>query len=233
MDDDGGANGILGTVLLFCSMMQEEKDRTQQRYIFFAGYLLLLLTGIFLLLTKGKEESFLILNAHHSAWLDHFFILYTNLGDGLFAVSLSVLFFFVFKKRKLALTILFAFALTGIITQIIKPLVESPRPETFFSPRWLPFFIRDVIHTGNSSFPSGHTATAFAVAGVLALYYKNGWLQILFLLLAVAVGFSRIYLSQHFLTDVLAGSFIGVAGAIVCVYWCRNIREEKLLIKKK
>jgi membrane-associated phospholipid phosphatase len=76
--------------------------------------------------------------------------------------------------------------------------------------------------------------SAFAAATVLALYCKNSsMLQVLFLILAVAVGFSRIYLSQHFLPDVLAGSLIGVAGGWLCVYWCRNIREEKLVLRKR
>jgi membrane-associated phospholipid phosphatase len=56
---------------------------------------------------------------------------------------------------------------------------------------------------------------------------------LLLLLLAVLVGYSRIYLSQHFLADVVAGSFIGVAGGVLCVYWCRNIHEDKLWFKKK
>jgi membrane-associated phospholipid phosphatase len=214
-------------------MMHEVKDRLKLSGAFFTGYLLFLIPGILLLLIKGKEGSFLALNFYHNQQLDYFFALYTNLGDGVCAVLLSLFLFFALKKKKAGLTVLFAFALTGIITQIIKPLVESPRPETYFSPRWLPFFIRDIIHTGNSSFPSGHTATAFAVASVLALYSKNISLHIALLLLAVAVGFSRIYLSQHFLQDVLAGSFIGVLGGMLCVYWCRNINEAKLGFKKK
>lgn len=207
--------------------------RIKQHNIFFIAYLFVLIPGSILLLSKGKAESFLILNAWHTKWLDELFIRYTELGNGFTAVALSLFFFFVLKKRNLGLTLLFAYALTGIAAQIIKPLVESPRPETYFSPQWLPFFIKEIIHTGKSSFPSGHTVTAFAVASVLALYYKNNMLHVLFLILAVAVGFSRIYLSQHFLTDVLAGSFIGVAGGIVCVHWCRDLSDEKLLFKKK
>ena len=146
---------------------------------------------------------------------------------------ISTFFFFVLKKRNLGLTLLLAYSSTGILAQIIKPLVEAPRPETYFAPQWLPFFIKEIIHTGTSSFPSGHATSAFATAGVLALFFKDKWVHILLLLLAVQVGFSRIYLAQHFLTDVLAGSLIGVAGGILCVHWCRNIKEESLVYKKK
>jgi membrane-associated phospholipid phosphatase len=54
----------------------------------------------------------------------------------------------------------------------------------------------------------------------------------LLLVAAALVGFSRIYLAQHFLTDVLAGSLIGVAGGLLCAYLARNINENKLVFKK-
>jgi membrane-associated phospholipid phosphatase len=224
--------GLLKTVLLFCRMMNDTTGRSKH-ISFFIAYLFVLAPGIFLLLSQGKSKSFLILNAFHTDWLDRFFICYTELGNGLTIVLLSLFFFFVLKKRKLGLTFLVTYAFTGLLAQLIKPLAESPRPLVFFSPEWLPFFIRGVIHTGNSSFPSGHTVSAFAAAAVLALYCRSSVLEVLFLILAVAVGFSRVYLSQHFLIDVLAGSFIGVAGALLCMYWCRNIKEERLVFGKK
>lgn len=213
--------------------MKEITRRIKQYYVFFTGYLIFLIPCVLLLISKGKAGSFLVLNSFHRQWLDYYFIQSTNVGNGIFAVVLSLFFFFVVKKKKLGLILLIAYASTGILAQIIKPLVEADRPQTFFSPQWLPFFIKDVILEGSSSFPSGHTATAFALASVLVLHYKNKWLHLLLLLLAVQVGFSRIYLSQHFLTDVMAGSFIGVAGGILCVHWCRNLSEEQLVFKKK
>lgn len=212
--------------------MQVLINRIQQRYLFFFSYSLVLIAGLLLLAAKGKKESFLFLNAHHKPWLDNFFIGYTYLGDGLIAVLVSLFLFFVFKKKKLGVTLLLAYAFTGIVAQIIKPIIESPRPQSYFAPEWLPFFIKDIIHIGNTSFPSGHTVTAFAMATVIVLFTNNKWRHLLLLLLSVLVGFSRVYLSQHFLIDVLAGSFIGVAGSVLCVYWCRNIKEEKLVFQK-
>ncbi len=212
--------------------MMDSTTGRSKHITFFIAYVFVLAPGFYLLLSQGKSKSFLILNAFHTGWLDQFIIYFTELGNGFTIVLLSLFFFFVWKKKKLGLTFLLAYAFTGLLVQLIKPLAESPRPLVFFAPDWLPFFIKGVIHAGNSSFPSGHTASAFAAAAVLALYCRSSLLEVLFLILAVAVGFSRIYLSQHFLIDVLAGSFIGVAGGVLCVYWCRNIKEEKLLFKK-
>lgn len=220
-------------VLLFLQLMQGILQRMKQHAVFFTGYLVLLVAGIMLLLSEGKRNSFILLNRFHFSWLDQFFIRYTNAGDGIFAILLALFFFFVLRKRNLGLTLLIGYSFSGILAQIIKPLVESPRPETYFAPQWLPFFIKGVIHTGRSSFPSGHTVTAFVLAAVLTLYTNNKILQLLLLLLATAVGFSRIYLSQHFLTDVLAGSFIGVTIAVWCTWWLRNVTDDKLLYRRK
>ncbi len=76
--------------------MNETASRIKQRYVFFIGYLIFLIFGLLLLVTKGKAGSFLALNSFHRQWLDNFFVKYTYLGDGLFAVILSLLFLFCF-----------------------------------------------------------------------------------------------------------------------------------------
>jgi membrane-associated phospholipid phosphatase len=69
------------------------------------------------------------------------------------------------------------------------------------------------------SFPSGHTCTAFCLfcflAFILTPRYK--WLGLVFFILAMAVGYSRIYLAAHFFLDVYVGSIIGVIFTILVV----------------
>ena len=213
--------------------MNNTSNRIKQHQLFFYSYLIVLIAAVFFLLNNGKVNSFLLLNSYHRNWLDNFFIVYTNFGDGIFAILLALVYFFVLKKRKLGVVLLLAFASTGIFAQIIKPLLHSPRPLVYFQPQHFPFFIDSIIHAGNNSFPSGHTVTAFAIATVLAFYTTNKMQYVLLLLAAALVAFSRVYLSQHFLLDVLAGSFIGLLGGIGCVYFTRNINEDKLVFKKK
>jgi len=86
------------------------------------------------------------------------------------------------------------------------------------------------------SFPSGHTTTAFAMALIMA-YIKNRktWSVILPLLASLA-GYSRVYLAQHFPTDIFAGMCIGIVSAIVSLLIYRKfIRylNEKDLSKTK
>ncbi len=195
-------------------------------------YGLFCIAGYTLLLLEGKEHSFLWLNSYHRPWLDRLFMLYTYVGDGLFAVLLSLILFFVLRQRKMGLVLLFAYALTGIVAQVIKPLVEAPRPGSYFREH-LPFFIDAIQHHGRTSFPSGHTVTAFALTTVLAFYTRSRWQHLVLILLAVLAGYSRIYLSQHFLEDVMAGSLIGVTGAGLSEYWFRRVGDEHLVLKRR
>jgi undecaprenyl-diphosphatase len=78
----------------------------------------------------------------------------------------------------------------------------------------------------SSSFPSGHAATAFAAATVVAILMPR--LRTPVLALAALVAFSRVYLGVHFLSDVLAGAVLGiVAGLLVSAVGLRLARRSK------
>ena len=65
---------------------------------------------------------------------------------------------------------------------------------------------------GSFSFPSGHTGSSFAAACSLTLSNRrNGWWAIP---LAVLIAFSRLYLSVHYPTDILAGALLGFFSAL-------------------
>src|SRR5690242_17465123 len=95
----------------------------------------------------------------------------------------------------------------------IKDLTHRSRPAVAH-PQVHPLY---VVHS--SSFPAGHAATAFAGATLLTYFAPRLWP--LFATLAVAVGFSRIYVGVHYPTDVLAGAAIGLAVAGVAIVFLR------------
>jgi membrane-associated phospholipid phosphatase len=137
------------------------------------------------------------------------------LGDGWFAVAIAIILFFS-KKRYLALMILSSFALSGIITQVLKFFFDEARPAYYLAKTSYPYFIDGVTLHQLHSFPSGHTTSAFALAATLGFAAKNKNYSILFLLMAALAGYSRIYLGQHFMNDVLAGSIVGMLSAVFC-----------------
>jgi undecaprenyl-diphosphatase len=86
---------------------------------------------------------------------------------------------------------------------------------------------------GYSSFPSGHTASAFAMATIFALYLKRNYLSISLLLTAFLIGYSRIYLGHHFLVDVLVGAIIGIACGTVAILWFEPVMAKIYKKSKK
>jgi undecaprenyl-diphosphatase len=94
----------------------------------------------------------------------------------------------------------------GIAGQIVKYAVGRARPEL-----WLGPFTH--ARPSATSFPSGHTVGAFALGFVLVLASRNLPLRALAILVAVAVGLSRILAFRHWTSDVLASALIGIAVA--------------------
>jgi membrane-associated phospholipid phosphatase len=89
------------------------------------------------------------------------------------------------------------------------------------------------------SFPSGHTTSVFAFMAFLSIITKNKLFSILYLLMAIFAAYSRMYLAQHFLEDVITGSIIGVVTAFVVTTllnnfnWFQSIPAEAALFKSK
>jgi undecaprenyl-diphosphatase len=99
----------------------------------------------------------------------------------------------------------------------VKDLVQRTRPFVAH-PQIHPLY---VVHS--SSFPAGHAATAFAGATLLTYFARRLWP--LFLALALAIGFSRVYVGVHYPTDVVAGAAIGVAVAAVAIALLRLLQR--------
>lgn len=174
------------------------------------------LTGIlFLMIGFGKGPSHLMINSWNSLLADTFFKYITNLGDGmLFAITILIL---LFIKIRWALYEFSAAILTLLVVYLGKRVFFKglPRPARFFENSEALHFVEGIhLHEVNS-FPSGHTITAFAIFMILVIIVKNQYLKILFTCLAILAGYSRAYLSQHFLEDVFSGALIGTAIAIL------------------
>lgn len=194
--------------------------------LFYFGSLLFIFCAVLVVLSFSKPEGFILLNSHHSFGLNVFFVNYTFLGDGIFAVSLAA-FLFYRKQKKLALLILVAFLSSGLMAQVLKNIIYAPRPRIYFEASQYIYRLDNFGNSGGgaSSFPSGHTTSAFALATVLALWFRKNWLSIALTAAAALVGYSRIYLAQHFPADVLAGSCIGVLfGTLTVVLLNSNIK---------
>ena len=134
----------------------------------------------------------------------------TYAGDGLFAVLVFIVLLFI--RIKTALIALISFALTAGIVQLLKHTVfETMKRPYYFLQSDVNFrIIEDFTYHSSNSFPSGHSASIFAICTVIAYQYKSKLsIQLLLVVIAVLVALTRVYLCQHFLQDIIAGSLIG------------------------
>lgn len=186
-------------------------NQIRLRPFYFIPVFALLLFALFFSLFIPKENTFQLLNSYHNRVLDQFFIMYTWVGDGLFILAIVVL-LALFGKRKEAVILFFAYASSGLVTQLLKHTFDQPRPSLYFTQSKIAYdhFVKGVILHSSNSFPSGHATTAFAVATVIALFYHSKVVSIAAFVFALLAAYSRIYLGQHFLHDVTAGAFTGV-----------------------
>ncbi|QNK61367.1 phosphatase PAP2 family protein [Pedobacter sp. PAMC26386] len=196
--------------------------------VFFAFLSLLLIAGISFCLYASKLDSFTFLNFYHPLWLDNFFSYYTLMGDGIITLVATLLLFF-YKKKKAALILFTAYLSSGIVVQLLKRLISQPRPSLYFEQISFRYthFVDGIIPMHSGSFPSGHTASAFAMATVLVLCLKNKRISLICLFTAALVGYSRIYLAQHFLQDVIAGAITGSIFGLLSFYLIQKAKPLK------
>ncbi len=169
----------------------------------------LLFGGIVVIFTD-KASLHLALHQWHSPYADVFFQYITHIGDGAFPVLLLPLLLMRYRFNVLVLCAT-ACVYAGIAAQFFKRIVfrGTPRPHGFFEEGTLRV-IEGVSTHHHHSFPSGHTTSVVVLCLFLAFLSKGNKLaQIAFFVLAALVGFSRVYLSHHFIEDVLAGVFLG------------------------
>jgi len=186
---------------------------------FYIPYLLFVLMLVILIGCNEKANLHLWIISFNSPAADVFFRYYTFVGDWIpYAVVGGLLFY----RYRMALFVLVSQLATGLVSILIKQTWNEPRPILYFKQNFPDIQLHQILgeHMHSShSFPSGHTITAFAFFLALAFFTKRPAIHFLYFVLAVLVGYSRIYLSQHFAIDVLAGSFIGVSVTVLCKYY--------------
>ena len=141
----------------------------------------------------------------------------TLFGDSLYYLTGGLLLFVVLRKKTsstayLGLFLFSSVAASGLTADLIKYIAGRARPKLYFSDHIFGF---DFFHWQYAwtSFPSGHSATAFSVATLISMLYPRWRFAAFFA--AVLIAFIRISLSQHYISDVIAGSFLGIVSTIL------------------
>jgi undecaprenyl-diphosphatase len=147
----------------------------------------------------------------------------SSLGGRSVLIPLVVIVIVVLLIRRLPRLALYL-AVTGIGAMLLDPSLKT------LVGRVRPVVADPIAVGGGNSFPSGHTLGTTVVYGMLALVFlsmaRRRWIVAVAATIIVAVGLTRIALGVHFLSDVLAGWFLGVAWIGVTAYAFRLWRRE-------
>lgn len=201
----------------------------KNRYFLIPYVLFLSICGI-LILSNSKTELHILSNEANSPFLDSFFKYATHLGDGAFIAVLTIILLFI--KYRYAFAFLTGSLLTSLVVNLFKKVLlhDIYRPSKYFElyETYQLHIVEGVKLHSLQSFPSGHTATAFNLFFTMALLVKNNYLKLFFFVTAVVIGYSRVYISQHFLQDIAVGSIFGVAFIFFSWLWFEKINKKWL-----
>ncbi len=184
----------------------------KENQYFFIPFLLAVIIGTYLLVSIEKGTFVLYFATERKPVIDQIFLWITRCAEEPVYAGIAITAMFIRFRYTIMI------ALTGILSLVISSGLKSwfshPRPGYLY---WVEHD-RNIIsyvpgypaNEALNSFPSGHTMSAFALYGLLALLiYNKKWGLPLFLM-ALLIGISRIVLTQHFLEDVYLGSWCGV-----------------------
>lgn len=157
---------------------------------------------------------------------DKIMVFMTSLGDGVVVSGVTIgvaAYLFARKAWRRGIGFVIAMAGTAVFVPLFKLLLHRSRPMELYA------------GADAYSFPSGHAtlnAVLFGICAVLIAHDLSRWAKAsiftVFATYVITIGFSRIYLGAHWMSDVLAGLFFGIAMVAAFAFVFGPIHNEKI-----
>ncbi len=179
--------------------MKEKKKKVNYQMWFYA----LAFAALFFLALKYDSQASEIATSLRTGWLDAVMLLMTSIYVQGFILLFTTLTTLIGKHKSLVLLWL-NLGLTLLISTILKIIIARPRPFEDGIPA-LASLIQDSFYKWDFSFPSSHTAFAFAALAFVPSKWFWPWVAF-----SCLIGFSRMYFGLHYLSDVVAGAALGI-----------------------
>jgi membrane-associated phospholipid phosphatase len=127
------------------------------------------------------------------------------------------------KWTRIFLSMIMALAIAGITSHVIKRAIPRARPSVKSELRWGGPRFSSHFH----SFPSGHVAASTAFFGAL-FFARRRRIALACLPIPILIGFSRLYLAAHYLSDVVCAAILGILSALLVThFFLREISDQK------
>ena len=134
-------------------------------------------------------------------------MIFNNVGGGILAIAVIpvviIVSLLLFRRPWAALYYAAATILVTGLVQLVKHLVDRPRPADI------------LVAADPGSFPSGHSANAAVMAATFAVIFPRVWVWVAGGVYTIGMMLSRTYLGAHWISDTVGGLLIGVAVAII------------------
>lgn len=217
-------------------MAKNSRSKETTRFILFSLLILVIFTLIFMGFAFALEEHLLHrFDLAIITWVQSFisprltslmeFFTFMGSASGIISVAVITIIIMLFNKKWWE-AVFFVVAVVGstLFNSLLKWLFHRARPE-----------IHPLITETGYSFPSGHSMSSIVTYGMimifLTLFFKTAWAKtltiIIFSLLILLIGISRIYLGVHYPSDVIAGFSAGGTWLIVCLIFLKLIVERR------
>ena len=201
------------------------------KYVKWVAMLFCLFIFSFIAIKVYTDSDMVIDNVLYS-FIDEYFIsegvtpfvkVITWFGSTIGIILMGILSLFIFRDKKINTSIVVNLIVVTMLNNLLKIIFMRARPD-----------INPLVIENSYSFPSGHSMISMAFYGYLIYIIwthkdnkKVRWiLTILFSMLILLIGISRIYLGVHYASDVIGGFCFSISYLIIFVYVCKKILKE-------
>ena len=173
------------------------------------------------------ETVWNFISQHQSRGLYSFMRNVSRLGDWPSHVALGLLLLAIAwiggskKWSRVVLAMLIAMALAGVAGHVIKRTIPRPRPSVHADVRWG----GSRFSSKYQSFPSGHVGASSAFFSVLLIARRR--IGLACLPIPILIGFSRMYIGAHYLSDVVCAAVLGFLCALVLAHFLLGEIENR------
>lgn len=178
---------------------------------------------------EWDRALFLFLNGKNTPWLDPVMLFLSSYTDWVLAsVVMTAIIYWKADgwKKTSTLFFLLSVAVSALLTNVIKLIIERPRP--IHNELWEGSIHAIERYSSSFSFFSSHSATTFAMAVFFSLFFRNNKIYgIIAIAWATLVAYSRIYVAKHYPVDVLVGILFGTMIGILGYVMLERFKKRK------